>query len=782
MLATNDRELIAYLLAAPLDDVLTQARARRDARGPARMTYSPKVFIPLSRLCADVCHYCTFATTPSQLAAPYLTPEQVLEIARAGAAAGCKEALFTLGDAPERRYAAARSWLAERAFARTIDYVRHCAELVLRQTGLLPHVNAGLLAEDDYRALRPVAASAGLMLESASERLCAKGGAHYGSPDKSPSLRMASLEAAGRARMPMTSGILVGIGENAQERIEALLVLRDVHMAQGHLQEVIIQNFRPKPGTKMGGRSEAVEADFLRAVAAARIVLPEEISVQAPPNLNPERLARLIEAGIDDWGGISPVTLDHVNPEAPWPELQNLERICAQAGRPLVERLTIYPRFVATDDRSWIDSTLRPAVLKLSDAEGLARDSQWSPGQAERPPASPTLPLGRRHAGPTAPQLHRILDRASKGDELSQDDIIGLFSTRGAQAQAVIEAADELRKAARGDVVTYVVNRNINYTNMCTYACGFCAFSKTSSKAGLRDKPYRLDFDEIAQRAREAAVRGATEVCLQGGIHPTYTGETYVEIVRTVKRACPDLHVHAFSPLEISHGAETLGVPVRDYLLRLRDEGLGSLPGTAAEILHDDIRRQICPDKLTTEEWLGVMRDAHELGLPTTSTIMYGHLERLEHWAAHLLALRRLQSETSGFTEFVPLPLIHMEAPIFRRGQSRKGPTWREALMMHAVARLVLFGQIDSIQCSWVKLGLDGAAAVLAAGANDLGGVLMNESISRAAGAAHGQEATIETLRAAAASAGRPLVRRTTLYELITDTPKADMLTLGRNH
>jgi FO synthase len=752
------------LLNAPLAVLQDEARARRDGRGPARMTYSPKVFIPLTRLCADVCHYCTFATTPSRLEAPYLSPEQVLDIARAGAAAGCKEALFTLGDAPERRYATAREWLADRGFARTIDYVRHCAGLVLRETGLLPHVNAGVLAEDDWRMLRPAMASGGLMLESTSERLLEKGACHYGSPDKVPAVRLASLAAAGRARVPMTSGILIGIGETPPERIKALLALSDLHAEHGHLQEVIVQNFCPKPGTKMAEAPEASEADFLRAVAAARIVMPDDVSVQAPPNLNDERLCELIDCGIDDWGGISPVTLDHVNPEAPWPEVERLAEVCARAGLPLVERLTVYPRFVATDDRAWLDPAIRPAVLKLSDSEGLARDSRWSPGLAEHAPGSPSAPLGACHEGPVAAQLHRILDRAASGSALSEAEIVALFATRGGAARAVVEAADALRREVSGEAVTYVVNRNINYTNICTHACLFCAFSKTSSKAGLRDKPYNLDLQEIAGRAREAVERGATEVCLQGGIHPSYTGDTYLSILRAVKQACPDLHVHAFSPLEVSQGARTLGMPVIEYLRTLKDAGLGSLPGTAAEILADDIRAQICPDKLTTREWLDVVGAAHRVGLPTTSTIMFGHLERTEHWARHLLALRRQQDETGGFTEFVPLPLVHMEAPFYRKGQSRKGPTWREAVMMHAVARIALHGSIGSIQCSWVKLGIEGAAAVLAAGANDLGGVLMNESISRAAGAEHGQELSVDDLRAAATAAGRPLRQRTTLY------------------
>lgn len=769
-MARDDTALVSRLLTTPLDELMAEARTRRGSRfgnyTPARMTYSPKVFIPLTRLCADVCHYCTFATTPSRLQAPYLSEDEVLQIARAGVAAGCKEALFTLGDAPERRYAAAREWLAERGFSRTIDYVRHCAERVLLETGLLPHVNAGVLEEEDWRMLRPVAASVGLMLESTSERLMEKGMCHHGSPDKAPEVRLASLAAAGRARVPTTSGVLIGIGERPEERMGALLALRDLHEEHGHLQEVIVQNFCPKPGTKMSGAAEATENDFFRVVAAARIILPDTVSVQAPPNLNDERLLELIEAGIDDWGGISPVTLDHVNPEAPWPEIERLEAVCARAGLPLVERLTIYPRFV--EEGGWLDDSLRPAVLRLADAEALGRDSRWSPGIADRAPGTVKAPLGRRHEGPVASQLHRILDRAASGTGLDEDQIAALFATRGAAAQAVIEAADVLRAEVQGDDVTYVVNRNINYTNICTHACSFCAFSKTSSKAGFRDKPYDLDLEEIAARAREAVARGATEVCLQGGIHPRYTGETYLSILRAVKDACHQLHVHAFSPLEVSQGARTLEMPVSDYLSMLRDAGLGSLPGTAAEILCDDIRERICPDKLTTQEWLDVVASAHRVGLPTTSTIMFGHLESPRHWAKHLLALRDLQLDTGGITEFVPLPLVHMEAPFYRKGQCRKGPTWREAVMMHAVARLALHGAIGSIQVSWVKLGMPGAAAVLAAGANDLGGVLMDESISRAAGASHGQLADVADMRAAAESVGRRLRQRTTLYKDVT--------------
>jgi len=756
--------LNARLSSTSTEALLVEARARRDGRGAARMTYSRKVFIPLTRLCADVCHYCTFATTPSQLPAPYLSLEEVLAIARAGAAQGCKEALFTLGDAPERRYAVASGWLAERGFARTIDYVRHCAEAVLAETGLLSHVNAGVLDEADYLALKPVVASCGLMLETIADRLGEKGGPHFGSPDKVPAVRLASIEAAGRARVAMTSGVLIGIGETEEERIEALAALNDLHRRHGHVQEVIVQNFCAKDGTKMAGIPGVSDEEFLRALALARIVMDDSVSVQAPPNLNDARLGRLIDAGIDDWGGISPITSDHVNPEAPWPEIARLEQICVSAGRPLVERLTVYPRFIA--EPGWVDSKLRPAVLKLADSAWLGRDSTWSPGVADpAPPGTVDSPLGRVAEGPVALQLHAQLDRAADGHELSEDEIVSLFEARGAQAQAIVEAADALRAEVRGDDVTYVVNRNINYTNICAYACSFCAFSKTSAKAGFRDKPYVLEFSEVAERAREAVAKGATEVCLQGGIHPSYTGDTYAGILDAVKTACPDLHVHAFSPLEVAQGAKTLGMPVADYLRRLKDAGLGSLPGTAAEILDDEIRMQICPDKLTTGEWLDVVGAAHRVGLPTTATIMFGHIETPLHWARHLLAIRRLQGETGGFTEFVPLPLVHMESPMYRKGLSRKGPTWREAVLMHAVARIALHTRISSIQCSWVKLGSDGAAAMLAAGCNDLGGVLMNESISRAAGATHGQELSVSNLKEISTTAQRRLRQRTTLYE-----------------
>jgi FO synthase len=760
-----DRRLADWLLATSTRELGAAACAVRDARAHRRLTYSRKVFIPLTQLCRDVCHYCTFAKAPRRLGAAYMSPDEVVEIARQGAAQGCKEALFTLGDKPELRYAAARNGLEALGYATTLEYVEAAAGRVLEETGLLPHINAGVLTPEDYARLRPVSASMGLMLESTSERLCQKGGPHFGSPDKVPAVRLASIAAAGEAQIPFTTGVLIGIGETRAERLESLFAIRDLHARYGHIQEVIVQNFRAKADTKMAYAPEPSEDELLWTLSAARLIMGADVGVQAPPNLNPGRTADMIAAGLDDWGGISPVTIDHVNPEAPWPEIEALAAECAAAGRTLTERLTLYPAY-ATDPQRWLDPKLRRAVLRLSDAEGLGREGTWSPGQTTPSPGSPKSPLGpAKPALSTSHGLDRILHKAAAGQDLSETEVVDLFAARGAAADAVVTAADELRRQTRGDVVTYVINRNINYTNICTFSCSFCAFSKTSTKAGTRDKPYDLPLEEIANRTREAWAKGATEVCLQGGIHPRYTGETYVDILRAVKAAQPRMHVHAFSPLEVWQGAETIDASLHDYLKRLKDEGLGSLPGTAAEILDDEVRDIICPDKVNTSQWLQVVRTAHEVGLRTTSTIMFGHLERPVHQARHLLAIRHLQLETGGFTEFVPLPFVHMQSPVYVRGQARKGPTWREAVMMHAVSRLALHGAIDSIQASWVKLGLDGAAATLAAGVNDLGGVLMNESISRAAGASHGQELTVADLKAAAASAGRTLRQRTTLYK-----------------
>jgi FO synthase len=728
------------------------------------VTYSRKVFIPLTQLCRDVCHYCTFARTPRHLAQPYLSLDQVLEIARAGAAAGCREALFTLGDKPELRYPAARRALAGFGFATTLEYLAHCARRVHAETGLLPHLNPGVMERADLLRLRPVAVSMGLMLETASERLAARGGAHFGSPDKLPAARLATLAAAGELAVPCTTGLLIGIGETRRERIESLLALRELQTRHGHLQEIIIQNFRAKPGTRMAHAPEPTLEEHQWTLAVTRLIFGAAMSLQAPPNLQPGELTALIRAGVNDWGGVSPVTPDHVNPEAPWPHLTVLERATRAAGRTLTERLALTPRYVQTAAR-WVDPSLRPAVLRLADASGRARTDDWYAG------AGTALPRAFRRArrGGRRPDaaLAPLLGRAARGEDLGEGELAALFALEGPQAAALLRAADELRAATCGDEVSYVINRNINYTNICLYHCGFCAFSKGRSAHSLRGPAYRLDLTEIARRTREAWNAGATEVCLQGGIHPDYTGDTYLEIVAAVKGACPDMHVHAFSPLEISHGAHTLKLTLRGYLADLRAAGLSTLPGTAAEILDDEVRAIICPDKLTGAEWLTVMREAHAVGLRSTATIMFGHVDTPLHWARHLLAVRALQRETGGFTEFVPLPFVHMEAPLWRRGLARSGPTLREALLMHAIARLALHPHITNIQTSWVKMGPEAAALALRCGANDLGGTLMNESITRAAGGVNGQEFDAARIVALASGIGRPARQRTTLYRRV---------------
>ncbi len=756
MSALADLEAALARADAPLDQLMAQACALRDAHAPRVITFSRKVFIPLTRLCRDVCRYCTFATTPSALPGPYLELDEVLAIAESGRAAGCDEALFTLGDRPESRYATARRWLAERGYASTVDYLATAAAAVLERTGLLPHLNAGVLDEHEYRRLRPVAASMGLMLESASRRLCERGGPHYGCPDKDPQRRLASLAAAGRAGVPMTTGLLIGIGETRRERLEALFLLRDLHRAYGHLQEVIVQNFVPKADTPMRATPGAELDDLCWTIAMARLILGVGTGLQAPPNLSPGGLGRLIAAGIDDWGGVSPVTPDHVNPESPWPTLATLERETAAAGRALVPRLTIYPRYVRAAAR-WLDPAMRSHVLRRCDASGLAREDDWTAGSSSQPPAR------RRRLHAVMP-LDLLLLRAVRGEPLTQAQVTTLLEARGAAVDAIVSAADGLRRSLCGDITSFVVNRNINYTNICTHRCGFCAFSKGRSHRALRGQAYLLDYEEVAARAVEAVARGATEVCMQGGIHPSFTGATYLELLRAVKRAAPAVHVHAFSPLEVTHGALTLGLTVTAFLERLRDAGLGSLPGTAAEILDDPVRDVLCPDKLRSHEWLAVVETAHRVGLRTTATMMFGAVETPASWAKHLLALRDLQARTGGLTEFVPLPFVHMEAPLYRRGQARRGPTWRETVLVHAVARLVLHPLLANIQASWVKLGPLGAAQMLDAGVNDLGGVLMNESISRAAGATHGQQLDAAAMIALIESRGRRARQRTTLY------------------
>ena len=675
----SETEARSLVEISDLASLLETASRLRDQVHHNRISYSRKVFIPLTQLCRDVCHYCTFAHPPRRGERVYLSRDQVLEIARAGAEAGCKEALFTLGDKPELRYKAARNELAELGHPTTLSYLAEVAEMVLQEIQLLPHINPGVMNAEDIALLRSVSVSQGIMLESVSERLCERGRPHFGSPDKRPSVRIKTLQLAGELRVPFTSGILIGIGETRLERIESLLALRDLHNRYGHIQEIIIQNFRAKPDTRMANTPEPDLNDLLWTIAVARIVFGAKMNIQAPPNLSPGTYQQLIRAGLNDWGGVSPVTPDHVNPEARWPMLENLATQTAAMGKVLVERLAVYPSY-ALNVQQWQDPRLSPYVLQACDSDGYARVEAWSPGEHLAPPPSLYGHTGNRSIYPQALNgdaldksgervessslLASILEKACSGDELTEPEIVRLFQARGEEFIAVCRAANDLRQRVNGNTVSFVVNRNINYTNICYFRCQFCAFAKGKLSEDLRGIPYDLSLDEIVRRAQEAWDRGATEVCMQGGIHPEYTGETYLQICRAIKAVLPNLHIHAFSPLEVWQGAQTLGLSVRDFLIQLREAGLSTLPGTAAEILDDEVRATLCPDKIKTDQWLSVMEEAHSIGLRTTSTIMYGHIDESKHWARHLLRLRTLQARTRGFTEFVPLPFVHMEAPL----------------------------------------------------------------------------------------------------------------------
>ena len=755
--ALTDGHALALSESRDLARLMQAAAARRDAAHGDIVSYSRKVFIPLTQLCRDVCHYCTFAQAPAEDTPPYLTIDAVLEIARAGQAAQCKEVLFTLGDKPELRYPAARRALDQLGHETTLSYLAEAAQAVLAETGLLPHANPGCMTATDLAALRRVSISQGIMLESASARLCQPGRPHHGSPDKLPATRLKTIRLAGEQRIPFTTGILIGIGETRRERVEALLALRALHEEYGHLQEIIIQNFRPKPATRMAGVPAVALDEHLWTIAVARLVFPPEMNIQAPPNLSAGALAPLIEAGINDWGGVSPVTPDHVNPEAPWPHLKVLERATKAAGKELVERLAIYPGYVRSASE-WVDKGLHTILLDKVAADGWPRTDEWAPGMAGAlPRVAPPI------ATSSSRQIASILSRVGRAS-LEEQDLVRLFRARGDEFSEVCRAADALRRATSGDVISYVVCRNINYTNVCYFKCQFCAFSKGKLSENLRGRPYTLSMSEIARRAREAWDRGATEVCMQGGIEPSFTGRTYLEICAAVRDAAPGIHIHAFSPLEVHQGAATLGIPVGEFLAALKVAGLGTLPGTAAEILDDEVRAVLCPDKIDTNRWLDVMRTAHGVGFRTTSTIMYGHVDRYEHWARHLLRVRALQVETGGFTEFVPLPFVHMEAPIYLKGRARRGPTFREAVLMHAVARLALHPVLTNIQTSWVKMGPEGVKVCLESGANDLGGTLMDETITRSAGAVHGQEMMPARMESIIRSIGRIPRQRTTVY------------------
>ncbi|NGN95480.1 bifunctional FO biosynthesis protein CofGH [Nocardioides sp. KC13] len=809
------------LLAARGDDLdrLTAAAAKvRDAGlvaagRPETVTYSPKVFIPVTKLCRDRCHYCTFVETPGQAARdgrePYLSPDEILEIAAEGAKLGCLEALFTLGDRPEDRWPEAREWLESRGYESTLDYVRAMAIRVLEETGLLPHLNPGVMSWEEMNRLKPVSPSMGMMLETTSRRLFeTKGEAHYGSPDKDPAVRLRVLEDAGRLSIPFTSGLLVGIGETLTERAETIFALRKVHKAYAGLQEIIVQNFRAKPSTAMRHVDDLGLDEYLAAIAVTRIVLGPKARVQAPPNLvDLDECRALLGAGIDDWGGVSPLTPDHVNPERPWPSLDALRQVTAEAGFQLRPRLTVHPEYVngtLRDGQAWIDPRVLSHVEALADADGLARDGVRPEGHPWQEPDGGFTAAGRvdlhtsvdtegrthdrrddfetvygdwdavREAATAtgAPAVlhaegHAALAAAEKDPgNLSDEHALTLMTAEGDLLRQVTRLADDLRKQVNGDTVTYVVNRNINFTNVCYVGCRFCAFAQRRTDADA----YSLDLDQVADRAEEAWNLGATEVCMQGGIDPELPSTAYFDLVQAVKQRVPEMHVHAFSPMEIVNGTARTGLSIEDFLIKVREAGLGSLPGTAAEILDDEVRWVLTKGKLPAKTWIEIVSTAHRVGIPTTSTMMYGHVDNPRHWVGHLRVLAGIQDQArehgnAGFTEFVPLPFVHTSAPIYLAGAARPGPTMRDNLAVHALARIMLHGRIDNIQTSWVKLGVDGTRAMLQAGANDLGGTLMEETISRMAGSEHGSAKTVSELEEIGAGIGRAVSERTTLYD-----------------
>ena len=811
----EDKTLLEMSASFSTDALVKLANEKREKYFGNVVTFSPKVFVPLTFACRDKCGYCTFVKEPEEEDKEekkrkniFMTEEEVLSVAREGKKSGATECLFTLGDRPEAKYPAAKRELEEKlGCASTVEYVAKCAKRVLEETGLLPHVNCGVLTVEELKLLKKVSASQGLMVETTSERLMEPDMAHFECESKRPSVRLNTLRNAGKAKVPFTSGILVGIGETAEERVKSLLEIRKLAEEEDGgdcIGEIIVQNFRAKEDTRMKDDRESTLDELVRAVALARLCFDGKVTIQVPPNLTPgeeveEGWRALLNAGINDWGGISPgVTPDFVSPECEWPALKTLSAVCREEGRSLVPRLAAHPRFIGEKMNAWIDEEVAPHVRVLSDAGGFGRGMHWSPGSEEHasgmssdngdgisvanlvsvngavePGSSSRNSRDNNNSNndrnsSSRNKINRAIEKCM-ATTATVEDVALLFEARGDDFDFVCSKADALRQEQCGDIVSYVINRNINYTNVCEFTCHFCAFSKGKfGEEATRDKPYCLDSEEIARRTKEAWDKGATEVCMQGGIHPDFTGESYLDFLKAAKTGAPNMHVHAFSPLEIHHGATSLNVPIKDYLKMLKDAGLGSLPGTAAEVLDDVVRQEICPDKLNSEEWLSVVKSAHQVGIKTTSTIMFGHVDSETHvsWSKHLLALRELHRETNGITEFVPLPFVHFKAPIYEKGRARKGPTMRECVLMHAIGRLVLgpIG-IKNIQASWPKMGPSFASNLLFAGCNDVGGVLMNESITRAAGSTFGQEFNVVEMEALITRAGRVPRLRNTLYE-----------------
>ena len=809
--ATLNPAEAASLMAARGEQLaeLTSAAARvRDAglaaaARPGTITYSRKVFIPLTRLCRDRCHYCTFVTVPHRLSAAYLEIDDVVDIAARGAALGCKEALFTLGDRPEDRWPQAKQWLAERGYDSTLAYLRAAAIAVLERTGLLPHLNPGVMSWTELQRLKPVAPSMGMMLETTSRRLFEQPGeAHFGSPDKDPAIRLRVLDDAGRLSIPFTTGVLVGIGETRLERAESIFAIRRTAHEYGAIQEVIVQNFRAKDDTAMRNDPDLDIDEYVATIAVARLLLGPAMRVQAPPNLvDLDECGRLLDAGIDDWGGVSPLTPDHVNPERPWPLVDALREVTERRGFALRERLTAHPHYVRAET-PWLDPRVMPHVRALADSSGLADESVLPQGMPWQEPDPEWVSLGRTDLHQSVDTDGRSADRRSDFDEvygdwsetaarvraqpstvdgdvraalraaerdpgaLSEAHALALMTADGPALDAVCALADDLRRDAVGDEVTYVINRNINFTNVCYTGCRFCAFAQRATDADA----YTLSTDDIETRVREAVEQGATEICMQGGIDPSLPATAYFDLARAVKRAAPGVHLHAFSPMEVVNGAARTNLSIAEWLSAAREAGLDSIPGTAAEILDDDVRWVLTKGKLPTSAWIEVVTTAHRLGIPSTSTMMFGHVDRPDHWVRHIRLIGRLQDETGGFTEFVPLPFVHTQSPIYLAGIARPGPSRRDTRAVHALARILLHGRIHNVQTSWVKLGDAGTAEMLRGGANDLGGTLMEETISRMAGSSFGSRRSAAELVALAAGIGRTAQQRTTLYGRI-DAP-----------
>ncbi|WP_409047584.1 7,8-didemethyl-8-hydroxy-5-deazariboflavin synthase CofG [Microbacterium sp. HA-8] len=743
-----DAEALLTAAGDEFDALLDAAAAVRDeglrrAGRPGVLTYSRKVFLPVTTLCRDRCHYCVFVDTPGQLLRAhkplYMSAEQVLTVARRGAALGCKEALFTLGDRPEQRWPEARTWLDAHGYASTLDYVAAMARLVRRETGLLPHLNPGVMTLDELRALRPTAPSMGMMLETTSRRLFEEPGqVHFGSPDKDPDVRLRVIDDAGTARVPFTTGILVGIGETLRDRAESLIAIRDAHERHGHVQEVIVQNFRAKPRTAMQGAPDADLREYAAAIAVARLVLGPDMRIQVPPNLSdPAEFELLVRAGADDWGGVSPLTADHVNPERPWPHLDDLTARTADLGFVLRERLTAHPEYIR-DAALWLDPEIIPATLALADPDsGLAAE--------DAPASTATRRAPRAGRGDPASRTADLVSRAAD-DPAALDDAewVALLEATGTALDALAETADQLRRFTAGEAVSIVDNRNV---------------SSSAYRARPAGEPDTFDLRDLTGIVRDARDLGVSELCVQGLVDPREAPDAALEIARTIRDAGPGIHLHAFRPADIDDLARRTGMGLDDALAAMREAGVHTVPGTGVKILSERVRPLVAPDDLATPRWVEVITAAHRAGFRSTSVLFYGHVETAAERVAHLRRLMAIQTETGGFTEIVPIPLPgHGVALVPGR------PAIDEHRAMFAVARLMLSGTIPHVQVPWPRLDDNTVQTLLRSGADDLGGTLRDGRVLPRVGVEYGREMTLE--RAARISGGlfRPLRVRTTDY------------------